>query len=267
MIRKFLILPLLLFFIVPSTFAGKQKKIEKFYDEWESEEEIPQEALLEKKEEPVVYYNGDGYNLIEFLQNNYCKIVGVADWDVDYGKPLGKHNTKWHKGIVAFAKKHHQKIAFVESTGGEKTTFYKTTNTNSGFGDSLFGTASVFSGTSTSTTKPITTQEFTHSVYLLRPYTEEELAEMKFGITYRSLLDEEQKMLGRNTGVCVLTTLKEFPAFYAEIYRGDIIIQMNDTKIRSEKDLNAFQSKSQTGDVIKVTLLRGGVEKVIDMEI
>ena len=103
--------------------------------------------------------------------------------------------------------------------------------------------------------------------YLLRPYTKEEMAQWKFGIEAVDLTSEAQKASKRNTGVYVKIVFNKSPAFYAEMQSGDIIIQLDDSKIRNTDDLAKFEAKAQEGDVVKVLLLRDGREMTLEMEL
>ena len=221
----------------------------KHYQEYESNADIPEEALLGKNEEPVVYYDNEGDTLFDLLQNKYLKVTGYSGWSAaaEAGWALSRGKKSTHRSIVRWAQGHRQKYVFCETVQG------------------AMGGSSSWSvkGNHVVTTRQLVSL----NCYLLRPYTKEEMAQWKFGIEAVDLTSEAQKASKRNTGVYVKIVFNKSPAFYAEMQSGDIIIQLDDSKIRNTDDLFKFESKAQEGDVVKVLLLRDGREMTLEMEL
>ena len=105
------------------------------------------------------------------------------------------------------------------------------------------------------------------NVFLLRPYTEAEIAKWKLGIGARNLTEDENFYQDMPKGAYVTATFDGYPAIKADIQSGDIITQINSNKIESEDDLLNFEAGAQKGDHIRITLVREGQEMTVDMEL
>ena len=106
---------------------------------------------------------------------------------------------------------------------------------------------------------------FRYEVYLLRPYTQAEMAQWKFGIDARNLDSEEQEFMNLGPGAYVDAAFHGHPAFIAGIRNGDLITQVNGTKIDCTEDLAELEERAQKGDSLKVTVVRDDEELTFDM--
>ncbi len=106
---------------------------------------------------------------------------------------------------------------------------------------------------------------FTYEVYLLRPYSQAEMAAWKFGIESRDL--DEYELEEGLTGAYVYAAFHGYPAFNSGVRAGDIIIQMNGTTIENMDDLTDYEASAQKGDVIQVVVIRGGEKQTVSMTI
>lgn len=81
------------------------------------------------------------------------------------------------------------------------------------------------------------------------------------GIDVIDLSDEIKKKLDLNGGVLVRAVIKNSPALMAPIYRGDILLSINDNIIFTESYIGDILRKN-VGKVVKLELFRDG-EKII----
>ena len=83
------------------------------------------------------------------------------------------------------------------------------------------------------------------------------------GVKYVSLLEYEQRMgvdLTADYGIMVLEVVGNSPSQKAGIEKGDIIIEIEGTKIEDQTDLIRKLYEYKSGDIIKVTYLRDNKE-------
>ncbi len=69
--------------------------------------------------------------------------------------------------------------------------------------------------------------------------------------------------LKQNQGVLVAKVYKNNPAYKAGIKTGDIIIRVNDKKIKSSRELSSNIAGHAVGENVKITLIRNGQKKVL----
>ena len=58
---------------------------------------------------------------------------------------------------------------------------------------------------------------------------------------------------------------KNTTAYYANLFHGDIITNINGTKILSANDFSEFRKNAEFGDKWKITIVRNGIEKIIEL--
>jgi hypothetical protein len=85
---------------------------------------------------------------------------------------------------------------------------------------------------------------------------------LKFGFFMRDISNQERLEIERNTGVIVEEVFRNTPMFYANAFRGDVIIVIDDIQVKNVqhwyKIVNDITGKSST-----LTILRKGVQKDI----
>lgn len=77
------------------------------------------------------------------------------------------------------------------------------------------------------------------------------------GVHTRNLTEDEHREIDSNSGVKVLAVMKKSPAFYANIFKGDIILKINSEDVFDTVDLNR-KLHDHAGDQIALSLLRNG---------
>jgi len=99
--------------------------------------------------------------------------------------------------------------------------------------------------------KPII-KELIDKGYVSRPY---------LGILGRDVDEETSELYEIPIGVIVVDVMENTAAQRAGIQRGDVIIQVDDIKILSMEQLSNIIRGHETGDSIRITLVRNGKEK------
>ncbi len=81
---------------------------------------------------------------------------------------------------------------------------------------------------------------------------------------FRDLNESESRTVGTRGGALVMIVIKGGPAYLADIFEGDIVLELNGVKIQDAKDLRT-KCKSMGGGEFTLSILRDGVrhEKVI----
>ena len=235
MIKKTIALMSLLALSLAAFAISGIKLLEAEYDEYEPIESIPEEALLGKKENAQVFYEEDDYESLEqLIREKKLKpvICSTPMTQTKNGigtlkKPYYKENKSGTRELASFAKKHQQKYVYSR----------------------------------------IEPRGSLCSVFLLRPYTEAEIAKWKLGIGVRNITEDENYYEDLPKGAYVMASFDGYPAINAGIQAADIITQINSNKIESEADLLDFEASAQKGDHIRITLVREGQEMTVDMEL
>ncbi len=86
------------------------------------------------------------------------------------------------------------------------------------------------------------------------------------GIFTDNLPPERKQELQRNTGVIVVAVVKNSPAFYANILRGDVVVKIGDTPVGDGKHFSSM-SRDFLGQTVPIELIRGKEAKTITVRI
>lgn len=78
------------------------------------------------------------------------------------------------------------------------------------------------------------------------------------GFSVTNLTPKDQEMFKQNTGSLITVVYKKTVAFYANLFPGDIITQINDKAIYTTEDLFKVRDASKIGDIWNVTFVRNG---------
>lgn len=87
------------------------------------------------------------------------------------------------------------------------------------------------------------------------------------GLTVRGLRAEEAEQIGTNQGVLVERIEPGSPGEGTEIHEGDLILEVNQTKVNTLKDYNNIVKQLKKGSVVRLFLARGGLKLFIAFNI
>jgi len=174
------------------------------------------------------------------------------------------HGENVKSSIVLLTKK------YINSESGTiPLTLPNTQTSYSSFSGNVYGNngSANYSGSGTTTTYD------TQTTYI--PYTVHRYNYMasywvkvihKFGVDVIELSANEKATLGSNKGVVVIAVIKNTPAYYADILKGDIFRKMGNDSITDLFSYKSLVGKYE-GHVVKITLVRNGQEIVKEVNI
>ncbi|MFN0103780.1 MAG: PDZ domain-containing protein [Bryobacteraceae bacterium] len=87
------------------------------------------------------------------------------------------------------------------------------------------------------------------------------------GIDGESVEDQLAEFFGVKEGVLVRGVPKDMPAAKAGIKAGDVIVRVEDTKVRSPRDISAAIRAAKNKKPLKVTLFRQKSEMTVDVQL
>lgn len=90
----------------------------------------------------------------------------------------------------------------------------------------------------------------------------------KLGLVMRNLGQGERSQFGRNTGAYIDVVLTNSPAFMADIVPGDVVVAVNEVKVTDSGHAQMMIGDlERTGEVIVLSILKGGEQRDISFEI
>lgn len=146
------------------------------------------------------------------------------------------------------------------------TTNYSTTN----YSGNVYGGGSyaTYNGTGTTTTYGQQTTYIPYSVDTYEHFASYWSKNTKFrlGVYVDDLSADERALIQSNTGVKVTAVVKKTPAFYAEIFRGDILKTIAGKVLADTEDLPVVVDRN-LGKEVKIEILRNGklIEKSVQL--
>ena len=89
---------------------------------------------------------------------------------------------------------------------------------------------------------------------------------IQFGAVIKPLTDEQRQKLQSNKGLQIIAVVKNTPAFFADILRGDILRSIGE---RDTYDFDTFQDaiRESQGKSVKVVIYRNGQELTKDVKL
>jgi hypothetical protein len=134
--------------------------------------------------------------------------------------------------------------------GTQQTTYLSGYGSN---GNSFYGTANTYSsGTYSTAVVPVTVVRMDYlAVYLKRNWNK-----VILGVQYSPITPEQARMVGTNSGIIADVILRRSPAFAADIYEGDLILEANGQKVNFDNFSDFLDSHH--GKVVELLIYRNG---------
>jgi hypothetical protein len=136
--------------------------------------------------------------------------------------------------------------------GTQQTTYLSGYGSN---GSSFYGTANTYSpGTYSTTVVPVTiVRQDYYAVYLKKSWFKPIL-----GVHRTPVTAEQAKAVGTNNALLINVVMRRSPAFYADLYEGDCILEFNGQRVPlDEEEFSALLDKNR-GKEIDLLIYRGG---------
>jgi len=87
------------------------------------------------------------------------------------------------------------------------------------------------------------------------------------GVSYRMNTAPQSKLNRVPVGAVIEQILPSSPAEKAKLEEGDVILKINDISLDKDNTLTRVISKLKVGDIVKLTIDRGGDEMILDLEL
>ena len=222
MIKKtfFVFLPLLL--IGCASTAG----ISDVYKSNYSDNELPSECYLKEGEEPEVYYSSNISDDINLLKSNYYQILGYSTFN---GPAQGEDLTQNVKNMCKLKK---AQIGLYN---------YEYTDTRNGW--TQYGSYSI--------------KRYDYTVILFVSLPIWYIQNQRSGFEVIDLNQNSRMALQRNTGAVIDVVYNKSNAFYANVIRNDVLIEINGTPIGCADDYYNF-IRNYSGSTFLLKVIRNG---------
>lgn len=217
--------------------SSDKTDIDEFYKVLKPSIEIPEECKLAADEEPHIYYTNNFESDLYLLQSNYFYAIGYAGWN---GTVEGVN--KIEKYAEKLCKRYGAKVALYS---------YEYTDTRSGW--TQYGSYAI--------------KRYDCNIYLFVPYEKSYIQMPKIGIEWRDLNASDRLAIQRNTGAYISIVYEKSPAFYANLSKGDILIEINGTPILDSNSVHAATMYLTAGSIVTLKYLRNGIEKTASFTI
>lgn len=242
--KKFYLIFLPIFFLF---FSCATLDIGEFYEPFISTENIPASCRLGKQKPKILASNDIDNDVLAFRADKYYRIMGCSIFEANKYE-----DDEISEAIEEFCED-------VDIPVGIYSRIYSTTEktTSYSYYYSQYG--------SFSTPRTVRNDRYNYIIYLLAPYSKNEISNWHLGLSVRNLNPDERKEIKRNTGAFVTTVFNDFPAFYADIAYGDIIIAVNNVQIKDSQDFKNAEKNLKNGDNFSITYLRFGEKHTVDL--
>ena len=255
------VIPIFLLFVL----TGCASNYEKFYQPRTGINPKDLVRATSESEIQVIRVDDLQSSVENFLTKNY-EVIGHSGFvgpyeDEEKLKNLAK---KVGSPLVVVSTKHSETLT-------QTLPMYlpQTTTTYHSGGVSTYGTYGTYSGTSTtygSKVIPVTTttQRYEHQAVFLMPRN----TKPRVGVLFRNLTVEERRQYERNEGVILISVIEGTPAFSANLFQGDLILEFSGAKVRDQQDfLQMIRNLPEGKNSHLIKLLRNGQEKSVNLQI
>ena len=198
----------------------------KFYEELYTVEELPEDCLLQEGQEPIVFYSDDINSDINELRSSYYFIIGSYEYN-------GPANPLIEEEI-------HSLCIDKKAAIGVYT--FKET------------------GTRTVANNSYSIKRYDYYGYLFVPMNLDLIAyNYRIGIMAYNLSASEKIATKRNTGAVIGIIYYGSPAYYSDLFKGDVITEVNGISITNADQLNSLLDSYDSTQEIEITYYRDGV--------
>ena len=228
----------LIYLLIPILFVScvSTGGIEDFYISNFTENELPEECYLKENEEPKVYYSSNLEDDINFLKSNYYQILGYSSYN-------GPGNSDIEKNVINLCKQKKAQVGLF----------------NYNYTDTRYGVYTL----STGYVNSYNIQRYDYTVILFSRLPSWYISNQKTGFEIIDLDTYSRQTLQRNTGVVVDVVYNGSKAFYANLIRNDVIIEINGNPIYSSNDYYSYINL-YSGNTFSLKIIRNGKELVIN---
>lgn len=227
-----------------------------FYQPWYEDNFLPLEGFLEDGETPEIIYTNDLDSKFREISSNWYWSIGYSGFN---GAEISKLEVNTALEELCLEKKAKLAIWSQEYTD-TRNGVYSVPHTNyHSYVDSYGGLRSYT--TTSYSTNFYSIRRYDFSSYLFVAIPENYKIIYVPGFSVVDLTQEKRDFYKQNTGCLINIVYKDTVAYYANLFYGDIITNINGVSIRNAEDFYRIKRKSQSGDIWEITFIRDGVEK------
>lgn len=198
----------------------------KFYEELYAVEELPEDCLLQEGQEPIVFYSDDIESDINELRSSYYFIIG----SYGYNGPANPLIEELFRSLCIDKKAAIGVYSFEE------------TDTRTG----AYNSYSI--------------KRYDYYGYLFVPMNLDLIAyNYRIGIMAYDLSASNKLATKRNTGAVIGIIYYGSPAYYSDLFKGDVITEVNGITITNADQLNLLLDSYDSTQEIEITYYRDGV--------
>lgn len=198
----------------------------KFYEELYAVEELPEDCLLQEGQEPIVFYSDDIESDINKLRSSYYFIIG----SYGYNGPANPLIEELFRSLCIDKKAAIGVYSFEE------------TDTRTG----AYNSYSI--------------KRYDYYGYLFVPMNLDMIAyNYRIGIMAYDLSASKKLATKRNTGAVIGIIYYDSPAYYSDLFKGDVITEVNGITITNADQLNSLLDSYDSTQEIEITYYRDGV--------
>lgn len=227
---------------------------------WYEANYFPEASYLKADEEPEIIAVTDLDTKFWELSSDWHRCIGYTQFNGTQF-PIEEINAS----LRDLCKKNGAKIAiWTKDYTGTGISYNMVPYTSVHTVVSPFGSVSAYT-TTNYTTQTYSTQRFDYCAYLFVSIPEENRIDYAPGFSISNLTNEDRNHYKQNTGCLINTVYNNTPAYYANLFHGDIITDINGTAIHSVDDYLNFIETANIGDTWNITVVRNGMEKTVQV--
>lgn len=219
---------------------------------WNKDYNFPSEAYLQSNEVPIVIPTPDLIAEFRNITSRWYWCIG----QVTFNNSETSNVTSQEK-MTNICKRHKAKIAiWTQSLADIDSGTFTLPHRNY---HSFYAHGEYHSFATTS----YTTYSYEYNIYVYSGYLFIRIPKkyrMQYapGFSVTDLTPQNREKYRQNSGSLITVVYEKTNAFYANLFPGDIITQINDKAIRTTKDLIDVKNSSQKGDIWVITFVRNG---------
>ena len=224
----------ILLFLIPIIFIScvSTGGIEDYYESNYKDGELSPECYLQEGEEPQVYYSSNIMNDINFMKSNGYQILGYSSFN---GPAQGKDLTEHVKNVCLLKK--------------AKVGLYNYDYTDTRYGWTKYGSYSI--------------QRYDYTVVLFVTLPVSYMQNQRTGFEVIDLTQDSRMALQRNTGAVIDVVYNKSNAYFANVIRNDVLIEINGFPIGCAEDYY-YYVKNNYATSFSLKVIRNGRELTIN---
>lgn len=232
-----------------------------FYNPWYEDNYFPEEAYLKEGEIPEIIKTTDLDRKFREISSNWYWCIGYSGFN---GVEL--ETSEINYALENLCKEKKAKIAiWTKEYTDTRNGVYSVPHTNYHPYTDSYGYTRSYTTTSYST-HSYSIQRYDFSSYLFVSIPNEYKIIYLPGFSAANLTQKDRDLYKQNTGCLINIVYKDTVAYYANLFYGDIITQINGQAIYSVEDFMDFKKNANLDDIWNMTIVRNGQEKQVTLK-